>query len=565
MPLDPIQEDIKFLKSSIQSLLPFLQDFKDLKMKKKISFENSISYSSLLTTVIKEEVLKDLNPINSVIKDQISLLNKQVESNKQETIEKFELFKNNLLGLDGLLSQTNENISSLRGHVNKFYDKFDEIKGCLDAKSSVIDLNEIRLKIRQFAHQSEVDIMNQEIGMKAPREAFDKLHKKTIKIEDQLPSFLKRYEVDDIKSGVKVDIESYLDLNFMLQEEFLTYKDIVHAKHLKFEDDFRGLAHKLETSNKSTKENLNRISQKLSSKPWKKDVERIDKEMSQFAKIPELKDLENSVFPALYTCQDTMQKYSKKIDTFEVILQRYDEILLEKSSKDDIKLIWKQIKLLETSEEFESFSSSLKKTLSEMQDQVSVLNSQVVSLFNQLSSQSSKINGLIKENKENSHLASALASITDSLSQKADKIDFHSLLDRTARKDFFDNLSEKCEIIQKQLELSSVLNITLCRTLLGSGESSASVLKQRQDVFRKMQCLVGWVNGDEPRVKSTVPWKATPTVRQELYLLREDSLKALPRTARNGTARIKMRPRRYTPRPELTSLDEKINMNNTII
>ena len=565
MPVDPIQEDIKFLKSSIQTLIPFLQDFKDLKMKNKISNENSISYSSLLTTVIKEEVLKDLSAINSVNKDQICLVNKQVERYKQETIEKFELFQNNLLGLDGMLSQTNENISSLRGHVNKFYDKFDEIQRSLEEKSGMTDLNEIRMKIKQFAFQSEVDIMNQEIYMKAPRETIDKLHKKIIKIEDQLPSFLKQYEVEDIKSRVKVDIESYLDLNFMIQEDFLTYKDIVHAKHLKFEDDFRGLAHKLETSNKSTKETLNRLSQKLSSKPWKKDVERIDKEMSKFTKISELKDLENSIFPALYKCQETMQGYGKKVDTFEVILQRYDEILLEKSSKDDIKLIWKEIKLLATSEDFESFNSSLTNSLSDTQGQVSVLNSQVLSIFNQLSNQSSKISGLIKDNKETSHVASTLGSISESLSQKADKIDFHTILDRTARRDLFDTLSEKCEIMQKQFELSSILNITLCRTLLGSGESSASVLKQRQDVFRRMQGLVGWVNGDEPRVKSTVPWKATPTVRHDLYLLKEDSLKALPRTARNETARIKMRPKRFTPRPEQISLDEKTSMNNTII
>lgn len=565
IPVDPIQEDLKSLKSAVQSLLPILQDFKDLKIKKKLSSENSISYSSLLTMLIKEEIIKDVTYMNFAIKDEISSAKENIEALKHETIEKFEVFQNNLLGLTDNFGQTNENIASIRGHVNKFYDKFDEVQKNLDEKSNTTDLNELRAKSKQFAFQTEVDLLNHELNLKAPREAFDKIEKKIVKIQDQIPGFVKKHDVEEIKSNVKVDIESYLDLNFILQEEFLTYKDIVSAKHQKFEDDFRGMAHRLESFNKSIRENVNKIGQKISSKPWKKDFDRIDKEIVKFSKIGDLKDLENQIFPALLKCQETMHCYGMKIDTFEGILQRYDEILLEKSSKDDVKYIKKQMNLFAKSDDFDSFHTMASNTLSDLKSQLSTITSDLSTIFNQLSTHSSKISSIKKENKEISHVASTLQSIHDSLSQKADKIDFHSLLDRTARKDQVENLIEKTEVIQKQLELGSILNITLCRTLLGNGESSASVVKQRQDVFRKMQGLIGWVNGDEPRVKSTVPWKATPSVRQELYLMKEDSLKLLPRTARNGTARIKMKPKRYTPRPEFVSLDEKTSMNNTII
>lgn len=558
-----LEEELKALKVQVQSLLPILSDFKDLKSKKKIPGD-SLGFTGVLTLVIKEEVLKEVASLNMPIKDKLLNLQEEIEQNRVENIEKHEGVQGSLLGLDQMLSETNENISNIRGHVNKFYDKFDDIKKSFDEKASSVDLNEVKLKCKQFAFQSQVDLITQEMNLKAPREAFDKVNKRIVDFEDMLPGFVRKYEVDEIKSGVKYDIESYLDLNFLLQDEFLTYKDIVHAKQQKYEDDFRGLIHKVDSGNKAVKENLSRFSQKISKKPWKKDIERIDKEMIQFSKVTDLKNLEYSIFPELYKCQETVKHYGDKIDVFEKILLRYDEILLEKSSKDDVKLISEKIRLLMRIDDYEEFYENYEKTLKAFKSEFVEVSSQISSIYSQLSSHSSKLETIKKETRETSHVASQLQSIRDDLCQKADKIDFHSLVDMMGRKEDLSLVTEKCEILQKQLELSTILSHTLCRTLLGTGENTSSLLQQRQDIFRKMQSLVSWVNGDEPRVKSSVPWRATPTVRQELFLSKEESLKQIPRTSRNGTARIKMRPKRYTPRLEFASLDATHNFGNTV-
>jgi uncharacterized coiled-coil protein SlyX len=561
---ETLQEEIKMIKGQMMGMMNIVQDFKDLKLRRKISGD-ALGFSAVLMMVIKEELLKEVNMINFNLRDQINELKEVVEINKQETLDKFEGFQGSLLGLDEILSETNENISNIRGHVNKFYDKFDDIRKNFDEKAALTDLNEVKLKCKQFAFQSQVDLMTQELSLKAPRESFDKLHRKVVDFEDTLPSFIKKYEVDEIKTGVKYDIESYLDLNFMLQEDFLTYKDIVHAKHQKFEDDFKGLIHKVESNNKLTKDHLARFSQKLTKKPWKKDVERLDREITSLAKITELKDLEYSIFPALYLCQETVKKYGDKIDEFERILTRYDEILLEKASKDDVKFYSEKLKSFLKSDDFEEFHILYEQQVKDQKYHISEISSQISSINSLMSSHSSKLDRIKKETKETSHVASQLQSIRDDLMQKADKIDFHAVMDMMGRKEDLEKVTEKCEVFQKQFELSSILNFTLCRTLLGSGESTSSLVQQRQDVFRKMQNLVSWVNGDEPRVKSTVPWRVTPTVRQELFLSKEESLKQIPRTARNGTARIKMRPKRFTPRLEFASLDASHNFGNTVL
>lgn len=548
--LEKVLEELQDLKKNISPLLMFVNEMRDLKTTQK-----DAGFLQGLTLKIKDEVLKDVSALNFPLKTSISELHKEIEFNQNEMHNKFDYFQGSLVEFDALTAQTNESIGQVKGHLNKFYDKIDEVRKELEDKSPVSDMNEIKHKIKSFALQNEIDMLKSDLSYKAPKDSIEKLNNYLKNIEKSIAQHVDRNDLDDIKTEIQLKVESYMDLNCLMREDFFSFKDTYLASKLKSDDDFKGLIHKVDAQNQVLKKNLNKLQEELREKPWKKNIAKVKKELATRAKLVDFKDLENAVYPKLNVCKENIETFAKKVSVFEGILLRYDEILLEKASKDDVKLINSMLELLTKKSEFletkQNFLKQFQSTDSEIQNlltSVKSIESSIVSLF-------SRLEHLKKESKEAASVASSLNMIKTGLDEKVDKIDFYQLIDQTGRKEEVEMLIGKFEVFHKQIELITILSQSLCRTMLSNGESSTIIIKQRQDLYKKMGGLLSWVNGEGPRIRSPVPLRGSPLVRPELYLCREDSLKTISKTSRNATTRIKMRPKRYTPRPVFSSFD----------
>ena len=483
-------EELKSIKNMITPMTALIQEFHDLKRKSKISENSSISLIKLLTIVIKEDVMNDVALLNQSTKTSIYDIETSIETNQREVINKFEVFEGNLVAFDSITTQLNEAVTHVKGLLTSFYDKFDQIRSELDEKSSKDDLNEISKKLKLFAFQKDLESLESEITSKASRESITKADKKMRKIEENIQNCVDKSNLEDIKKSIKFDVEAFVELNCLLREEFGNFKDVYSAQKSKNDDDFKGLVNRIETHNKFIKDSIVKTQQKLAKKPWTKETLKISQSLENYSKKTEFRTLEEAVYPMISNTNKKIEQFTLKILEFEKIVQRYDEILLEKASKDDLKYIQTQLPLFTLLDDFTKSKDKTNSKLKQMDLDIESLTSFTKTLEEISSSLSTRLEHIKKENREAANISSMLSGLKEQISEKADKIDFHKLLDSMGNKEEVFRILEKLELFQKQIELGSILNQTLCRTMLSSGESYTTIVKQRNDIYRKMTGLV---------------------------------------------------------------------------
>jgi hypothetical protein len=70
-----------------------------------------------------------------------------------------------------------------------------------------------------------------------------------------------------------------------------------------------------------------------------KDLSRVEKDVKQCAKQKDLKDLHTKTFPVLKTFEGRLEEFATDIDSFRLMINRFDEILLEKANKVPVEEI----------------------------------------------------------------------------------------------------------------------------------------------------------------------------------------------------------------------------------
>ena len=264
---ESVLEELKNLKKSIVPMVSFMNEFRDLKLKNKISVDSHVNIFNLLSSNIREDVLKDVMSLNSTIKESIEETKEMIVNNQKEMYNKFDYFQNNLLEFDALTGQINESVTQVRGHLTKFYDKFDQIKKDVDEKSSVDDLNEIKLRIKHYAFQSDLDSLKLDIFDKAPKDSIERINRALVRLEGNINRFVDKTDLDSIKRELKLEVEAYVDLNYLLREDFASFKEINSLIKQKADDDFKGLIHRFDNQNRMIKDALEKNTAKLKNKP----------------------------------------------------------------------------------------------------------------------------------------------------------------------------------------------------------------------------------------------------------------------------------------------------------
>ncbi|OMJ75362.1 hypothetical protein SteCoe_25518 [Stentor coeruleus] len=545
-----IIEQTKLLKQMLIPVMSLLQDFRELKVRNRLSPDSNISILSLLSSNIKEDVMKELKKIKSSTKNSISNVEQNIDNKFKDVYSQIDDAQKNLLNFEAMTTQITDSISNVRGHLNTFYDKFDAFKAEIDERALITEVSEIRIRCKQYALKQDLDELKLEVFDKAAKTHVEKIDTRLNYLDTCMGNYIDKNHIEEIKSELKIQAEAYVDLNCLLREEFISFKDQYSSAKFKSEDELKRLTHKIDTANKQLKESINEVASKLAKSPWKREIEKLDYAISFCAKSSELKKHEEDVYPLLSKFSMQVKDCVEKIAKFENIVMRYDEILLDKASKDDIKFLKTQLPLYVTMNEFKDEKVKIDHKFMWMQDEIETLHSSIKNLDTSTSNLSLRCDQLKKEQKEVSDFATSIEKLKEAIKEKADKMDVHKIIDVMSTKTQFEHLLCQVEIIHKQVELGIILNHTLCRTMINNGEESSNLIIQRKDIYKKMSGLVSWVTGEEHRIKSLVPSRATPTLKNELYLFKEDSFKNLNKTTyntRNNTARIKMRPKRFTP------------------
>lgn len=229
--------------------------------------------------------------------------------------------------------------------------------------------------------------------------------------------------------------------------------------------------------------------------PWEKEIEEIRNSVQDKIHKIEMNDFRIEVSDQISNINAKVEQSNVTIVDYSHIIERFDEILLEKASKDDIESVRKELPKFVIKQTYQENNHTNSKLYKVVQAQILNINSSI-SAF-EISSQTlvHKFEMLKKDNHDVSNVSRILGQIREDLARKADKSDICEIYDRLGRQEDITKLYENEDLNKRQLELTAVLTYALCRTMLKIGETPDVIRKKRDELYRNLGTLVNWIGG----------------------------------------------------------------------
>lgn len=210
----------------------------------------------------------------------------------------------------------------------------------------------------------------------------------------------------------------------------------------------------------------------------------------------ELAALKDHIDPLISDFKVEVDHFKYKIQKNDLVLERFDEILLEKAAKDDIREIRGLLELLARKDDFIETSEIQHKDIDVLKSQIKQLFTKTEETKELFSAMAYKLDIIKRENHDVTQISYKLQNFKEIIETKADKSEIFGIYDLMGRQDDVTNLEIQTSKIKRQLELNCVMMHSMCRTLLKSGEPPPVIRKQRFDLFKNIGVLVNWVNGE---------------------------------------------------------------------
>ena len=212
--------------------------------------------------------------------------------------------------------------------------------------------------------------------------------------------------------------------------------------------------------------------------------------LQEAAKIIELQRHKETIKENLFDFEETINKFRNKCENYEKVLERFDEILLEKAAKDDISEIKKYLLLLIKTEDVEIFKNLVKKDFSNIQTDFEKTIEKFKKLENLISEVNSAFRNFKSDNKDNISIKNNIKDLQDLLSSKAEKTDLLSISQNIIKIDEFNLIKNNLDVLHRQLEMQVVICQAALKTMIKSTYSAMTKNKQRLELLRNISNLL---------------------------------------------------------------------------
>jgi hypothetical protein len=478
-------------------LFGILPDFKLLDNRVGLSDPN-YKYFSVIVKDIRELIQKDIHKAIEPLCHDIRTIKQEAERNEELYTHKLKEIDEGLQGLrakvENLSIDTNSSIRSIdliNDTIDNMkedilfrttYNEFKQLSETVETKTSKLELEEtvksIRSEIFTCAKLSQLNNLQDYVGQ------INSDIQKLSSIE------LLNQSINTLQDWTSSEIHKCLFL-----EDFADYKkdnlhglNLIHEK-IERQENIQGF------TNDAFRKELAQLDKAVKKRPWKKDIEIFKMNLQEAAKIIEFQRHQEDVVENLDEFRSIIRAFGQRCDKFEKILERFDEILLEKAAKDDISLIKKNLLLLAKNEELLEFKTYINKEFTEIGKEFE----NTLDKFNKFESLVNQVSNSFKnfksDNRDNIMIKNTLLELKSSVETKVEKGDFVYISENIVRKDDFELIKSNVSVLRRQLEMEVIISQSTLKTMIKSSDSAATKNKQRLEILKNSNILAAWVLG----------------------------------------------------------------------
>jgi hypothetical protein len=385
-----------------------------------------------------------------------------------------------------------ERLSNVDAFLDRLTRSIDDVLLEVGDRAPLSEVAKLEEKFKDYTPLEVVESVLAEVDLRATKETLAALDGKADEIRSSLANYMPTHKEAEIKAELTGSISRKLE-GYALWDDLKEFKSEVQGGLYELrsyaEDNF-GYSQERDQMIKSEVDQVKALVQR---KPWTADLRPVLKDLETKATRKELEKFHSEVTPSLADCFKRIAEGRSELTRFDRALARFDEIICEKASKDDIMDVKRSLKsfVVETTFirkvlEFEGmFREADQKTI-EVKEELPKLHLMIQELKVQLNAQKQEV-------RDYKLVYNTLMELRDRIDSKADLSDLVKISERSALWSDTEALKQQTELLKRQVESTAVLTASLARTMLKDIDTPAVKYRRRAEVYRLLLSMLDWV------------------------------------------------------------------------
>lgn len=463
-----------------------------------------VSFIDLLTNTITKSVQDTLKKnISQYIQEQITptLRNLEVSSALQvsKSNELYSELKKVIEHLSTQLSKTNENFNQIKASFVTQSEKIENVQKIVVKKA---DLFELQAFARELSTMTPLNTFYsfqewaKNLASKSETENLLMKLNETNEILTEKPSF--EYVHNE---NSKIVVEARSDLN---KEKGLILRKLGKVKESQSQNQEKiDMAHKkIKQSGEILSKKINEVMELITSKPWVNEFCVINEDLNKKATKSELQELMSVLSPKLDNSLNRSLDIERDLKEYTEVLARFDEVILTKSSKEDLKGVQKLMELMMKKLEIEPVLADFSEKFKIIDGKLGVQSRGIEEVSKEIASYAA-VSALLKtQTKDYAKIMESLKIINEAMKHKADKADIHNIFDIVGYREDVLALNTGFERLKELFTQSVMLQHEAIGTFIPSVDPQMTKNRLRKEIGKNLDIIIKRLSSHSQKAES---------------------------------------------------------------
>ena len=393
--------------------------------------------------------------------------------------------------LSDLKASTEATTKTLRDDISSLTTELGKLKSEVRMKAEATHLNDAIEQMSTYTPLRTTEKLEAVIRTYPSYEDLSRLSDRVSELSIALADYVTGRELTEAVLSVRTGIQEAVK-DLASSRALVQLKSAFDSRCTDLENANERTKKLIDTQAELSREALNTLKTQLEDRPWKNDLVIIKSEVEKKAFASEVRSVREDLVELGGREKRFEEDVRGQMESFESVLERFDEVILLKASREDVKALSIQIQdpapvsaLLLEVQRLETRIDTCENSIIAGQETISMHASQLLTLSNAVKPEDlTALRELIEE-------------LRTDLSRKVEQEEIVLLREQKGDREDSNILHSNLRLQHKQLEQVIVLITAVLRTLM-KADTRQHKIQQREYLLKHSEVLGNWVAGFDP-------------------------------------------------------------------
>ena len=416
-------------------------------------------------------------------------------------------------------SKANDMITLVKGSA---LSNLEKIENTIKQVNKKADLYELQVLSRELTSMTPLSTFyqfqewSQSLASKSEIQRIDKDIKEVQDTVSKRPTY---EDMQNENSKIIVDLkaEAAKEKTFMIRKIEKIKENIP-----RLDEKIELTKGKIQQSNEILTKRINEVLELLDSKPWTPDIDEVEKVIKTKATKLELDQIKENFEPKLQDILLRSMDIERDLREYSDVMARFDEVILTKSSKEDVKVVHQMMKTFVTQMTMDPVLEIYSSKFEGIDSRLANYGKAIEDVSKEIASYSA-ISALLKsQSKDYTKMMDSIKIINETLKHKADKADIYNMFDVVGYRDDVISLNTNVEKLKELFTQSIVLQHETLATFVPSVDPQVTKNRHRAEIGKNLDLILRKLNPTPDRIekvaRSRKKLSSAPAIKLETTL-----------------------------------------------